>query len=290
MENVFLTEGKGITSTSANYLANIAKETLKQAESQLNNLSFVTQEVELINGTKKVLRRGRTSVNSESLLKRIANMHSFIAWIREAIKFKDSLLEEIKNLNSKRFAAEKFNLELPQCEETKDLLTENDIISEMNIKERNQYLTLEAFASTFGEYIHPEGKISNAREEVLFRTQLPCEVNGEGRDMVIYTYTPEISVSEIDSSFMNLQSQYREYERQLNAIKFSIKEKLNKRNLEINLYNKKVKEDYDRKSSIFLEELSNRVRVEQERISKLKIIIPEKLQDTYEYLESLGNK
>lgn len=288
MENIFLTEGKGITSTSANYLANLAKETLKQAESQLNNLSFVTQEVELINGTKKVLRRGHKSVNLESLLKKIANMHSFIAWVREAIKFKESLLEEVKSLNSSSEFAKRFNLEVPQCEETKDLLTEKDIISEMNIKERNQYLTLEAFASTFGGYIHPEGKISHARENVLFRTQCPCEVDGEGRDMVIYTYTPEISASEIDSTFMSLQSQYREYERQLNAIKFSIKEKLNKRNLEINLYNKKVKEDYNQKCSIFLEELSNRVRTEQERISKLKIVIPEKLQDTYEYLESLG--
>ena len=46
---------KGITSTSANYLANLAKEVAKGVSTKLANISFVNKTVELINGTKKDL-------------------------------------------------------------------------------------------------------------------------------------------------------------------------------------------------------------------------------------------
>lgn len=289
MENVdvFFTDGKGLTSTSANHLANIAKEQLKATQSQLNNLSFVDKEVELINGTKKLLRKGKKSIDLKFLLEKIGNMHSFIAWIREAIKVKEDLLKKIEQLSLEEFARLK-NIEVPEVPEKPKYITEENVISEMNIKERNNYLTLESFASAYGNYIHPDGKIAIAREDVLFREQIPCEVDGEGRDMVIYSYTPTISSEEIDKTFMKLQSQYREYEKQLNAIKFSIKEKVNKKNLELQLGYKQSCGEYSKIYSRLLSDLGIYITTERERISKLKIVIPEKLQGIYQYLEELG--
>lgn len=289
MNNVFLTEGKGLTSTSATFLANLAKEQLKQTESQLEHLTYITKTVGLISSPEtKVIQYGSTLTELSPLLKKIANLHSFIAWIREAIKCKEELLNKIENLNINDYCKIK-EIEVPKSPAIPVTVQTSDILKEMNIKERNNYLTLEAFASTFGKYIHPDGAIAEAREDAIYREQLPHEVSGDGRDTLIYTHSLTVPVKELDKVFNELQSSYRDYERKLNALKFQIKEEVNKRNLQNN-------KEYSLKLSEYKEqtkELNNKLNAYiiegREEISKLKIVIPEKLQDTYEYLESLTN-
>lgn len=90
--SVYLSE-KGITSTSANHLANLAKESIKEAESILDNISFVNKKVALINGEEKDLRINKDRLSEISiLLDRVSNMHAFCAWVREAIKEKKESL------------------------------------------------------------------------------------------------------------------------------------------------------------------------------------------------------
>ena len=53
MKKVFFGE-RGITATSANHLANIAKESVKQLENKLNAINFVNQDVSLLAGGNKM--------------------------------------------------------------------------------------------------------------------------------------------------------------------------------------------------------------------------------------------
>lgn len=279
---------KGITSTSANYLANLAKECIKEAEVKLNNISFLNKSVELINENKKTLRIGTTEIeNIETLLTDIANMHSFCAWVREALKARDEALKKIEALTLAQFA-NITGIELPNPPKGVQKICDEDILNEMNTKERNNYLRLEAFAATFGKYIHPDGYISLAREELLYRKEVPNEVDGNGRDMVIYSYLPSISTETIEELFLKLQNNYREYERQLNAIKFKIKEDVNMRNIR-NL--KKYEEENNNYFQIVEKITSDKslyITQKREEIANMKIVIPEKLQGIYEYLNSLG--
>lgn len=284
-----LTDTKGITSTSAEYLANVGKESIKNLESKLDKYSLLKVEIELINGEKKLLNKGSNQVDLESCLKQIANIHAFCAWVREAIKEKNDLISKLSELSLEEYCCI-IETELPLTPNSPKTVTETDIISEMNVKELNTYLTLEAFASTFGKYIHPGGDISNARINLLEKEQESAMLIGSGRDAVIYTYTPNISSKEFDKIYMNLQSQYRDYERKLNSIKYNIKEEVHQRNLKINFeYNKEYR-DYVDKMKLLHQQMNEYIISETERISKLKIIIPEKLTDTYLYLESLGKK
>lgn len=285
---IYLSDKEGITSTSANYLANLAKEIIKKEEATLRNIQFYNTSVELINGEKKALRIGWGDVtNVESALNRIADAHAFCAWIREAIKAKDNMLSEITCLSIENFCKLK-GIELPVAPEKPKTVDEQDIINEMNIKERNNYLKLEAFASTFGKYIHPDGYISNAREELIEKLNLPHEVSGDGRDMVIYSYDPSIGINLVEDMFINLQSQYREYEKQLNAIKYSIKEEVSKRNV-LNTQNFKSKyNEYSQKYNSIVQDMSIYIQNGRNEIASMKIVIPEKLKNIYDYLESLG--
>ena len=279
---------KGITSTSANYLANLAKEVIKEAEAKLNNISFLNKSVELINGNKKTLRVGTADVDGiETLLTQIANMHSFCAWVREAIKARDEALARIETLTLNQFADIK-GIELPEHPESPRTICDVEILNEMNIKEKNNYLRLEAFASTFGKYIHPGGKIASAREDMLYRINVPNEVDGEGRDMVIYSYAPSGAPAAVNKAFLALQYQHRDYEKQLNAIKYHAKEEANKRNSAAQTKFKEEYEQYSREMQKIRQEMTLYINNGRENIANLKIVIPEKLQDTYEYLESLG--
>ena len=284
--SVYLGE-KGMTSTNANYLANLAKEISKKDETKLRKVSFVNSSVELINGSRKTLNSGWTNIAElEVCLNRISNMNAFCAWVREAIKAKENALKTIENLSLNGFCKLK-NIELPEEPEV-TLLTEQDIINKMDIKERNRYLELEAFAATFGKYIHPDGTISRAREDAFHREEAPNEVSGTGRDMVIYNYSPSVSTLELDKVFVSLQNKYREYEKQLNAIKFDIKEKLNTQNMLLLQEHRKELEAYQQKIQSIRNDLKLYVTKGREEIANLKIVIPEKLQSTYEYLNSLG--
>lgn len=284
--SVYLGE-KGMTSTNANYLANLAKEISKKDETKLRKVSFVNSSVELINGSRKTLNSGWTNIAElEVCLNRISNMNAFCAQVREAIKAKENALKTIENLSLNGFCKLK-NIELPEEPEV-TLLTEQDIINKMDIKERNRYLELEAFAATFGKYIHPDGTISRAREDAFYREEAPNEVDGTGRDMVIYNYSPSVSTLELDKVFVSLQNKYREYEKQLNAIKFDIKEKLNTQNMLLVQEHNKELDAYHQKMQSIRNDLKLYVTKGREEIANLKIVIPEKLQSTYEYLNSLG--
>lgn len=284
--SVYLGE-KGMTSTNANYLANLAKEISKKDETKLRKVSFVNSSVELINGSRKTLNSGWTNIAElEVCLNRISNMNAFCAWVREAIKAKENALKTIENLSLNGFCKLK-NIELPEEPEV-TLLTEQDIINKMDIKERNRYLELEAFAATFGKYIHPDGTISRAREDAFYREEAPNEVDGTGRDMVIYNYSPSVSTLELDKVFISLQNKYREYEKQLNAIKFDIKEKVNAQNMLLVQEHNKELDAYHQKMQSIRNALKLYVTKGREEIANLKIVIPEKLQSTYEYLNSLG--
>ena len=289
MMNIYLGD-KGITSTSANYLANLAKEVSKSAEAQLRNICFTNKTVELINGSKKSLRNGWTETQKvEELIVRIANMNSFCAWMREAIKAREEALNKIDSLNMEQFCELK-GIEYPTRPDSPQTFTPQNIYDEMNIKDKNNYLRLEAFAATFGKYVHPEGSVSKAREDALYREQVPNEVSGEGRDMVIYGYSSSVSTKEVDAMFMELQNKQREFEKQLNAIKYQANEEANKRT---SAAMQKYKEEYEKYSQAVFKirtDMNLYVTNGREEIANMKIIIPEKLQDTYAYLEALGKK
>lgn len=289
IDSIYLGD-KGITSTSANYLANLAKEVAKKTEAQLSNITFTNKTVELINGDKKTLRKGwMSTLQVAEMLTRISNLNAFCAWMREAIKAKENALSKISALSLTEFCNIK-GIEKPVCPESPNTVTEADIYREMSVKDKNNYLRIEAFAATFGKYIHPDGAVANAREDALYHEQVPNEVKGTGRDMIIYGYTPSVAIFEIDNMFMDLQNKQREYEKQLNAIKHQVKDEVDKRNV-ANLQKYKAEfAAYSDEVAKINQAMNIYINNGRAEIANLKIVIPEKLQDTYEYLESLGKK
>ena len=100
---IFLGE-HGVTSTSANYVANVAKEMIRSEQEALDNLDFVTTTISDDIYQVKCGRVAKRGYNEESLMQipekldRVAKMKSLIGWLREGIKAKDELINEVRKM------------------------------------------------------------------------------------------------------------------------------------------------------------------------------------------------
>ena len=179
---IFFSE-HGLTSTSASHLADIAQEGIAGCDAKLKNLTFVTTQVDIVGSASesgKTVNIGYDEKMLEQvrpLLEEISSMNAFCAWMREAVKAKDKELKRVANQTFEEWCADK-EIEIPSKPRYPEETKGTDIISQLNIKERNRYFQLEAVAATIGKYIHPGGAFSAAREELQNIMVKPYSTDG----------------------------------------------------------------------------------------------------------------
>lgn len=299
MNNVYFAN-EGMTSTTANFYANIAKELQNAATERLNSVKFFKTSVAVIGSREKQLMEA----GNESLdfipndLKTLAEMNAFCAWVREAIKEKESQMTTV-NRGSIETWAKAMGIELPVMPEyprDPKIPSETDVINSWDINKRNKYLRLEAFAATLGKYIHPDGAYSRARKRAHTAINNPITKEGTGRDMVLYYTESSVNIKSVDDMFMALQDQYRGYEQELNQMKAEIKDTVN--NLTREAYDAHAKEcdkynELSRAYNTAWGDLRTQFTTwrtnELERISKLKITIPSALKETFNKIKEIAD-
>ena len=299
MTNVYFNE-KGITSTQGSFLCNIAKELQQAAINRLNSVKFFDTTISVIGSNERqLMSSGNTSLDFiEEDLQLVASLNAFCAWVREAIKEKEEQQSDVRKLTFDEWA-ERLFIELPTSPKHPSkpfTITEQSILDSWNIDKRNKYLELEAFASTIGKYIHPNGEYSCARERAHNAINKPISKEGSGRDTVLYHTTPSISIENVDNLYMFLQSKHREYEKQLNMMKAEIKESVTKLTVENNQHYENLLEiyrkeysDYNSKLLELRSQYNTWITKTLENISKYKIAIPNNLKETFNLLKKISD-
>lgn len=285
INRVFFGE-KGITSTSANHLANLAKECMESNRRALEGVGFITSTVRLLNGGEAaILTEGRNEQYLSSvpeLLKEIAEMNTFCAWMREAIKAKDEELSLIDNANLCDYFED-----LPETPERGITWNEKDAIATFSIAERMEYYSLEAEAATLGKFIHPDKSFSVARTDMMKRMVQPNKLVGEGVNAMMYHFVPSISSDLVEDCYMQLQQKHRNVEGALNKYKYRIKKLVEEHNLELERKYRDAREVYNMTMQTKGTEFRAWQIEERSKIAALKIVIPEALTKTYEKLKAL---
>lgn len=285
INHVFFGE-KGITSTSANHLANLAKECMESNRRALEGVGFITSTVRLLNGGEAaILTEGRNEQYLSSvpeLLKEIAEMNTFCAWMREAIKAKDEELSLIDNANLCDYFED-----LPETPERGIMWNEKDAIATFSIAERMEYYSLEAEAATLGKFIHPDKPFSVARTDMMKRMVQPNKLVGEGVNAMMYHFVPSISSDLVEDYYMQLQQKHRNVEGALNKYKYRIKKLVEEHNLELERKYRDAREVYNMTMQTKGTEFRAWQIEERSKIAALKIVIPEALTKTYEKLKAL---
>lgn len=279
----------GHTSTSANHIANLAKEYIQEQESILNNVTFYSEDVALIGSSNKSsLHNGISDISMiPELLQEVSEAKSLIAWLREAIKAKQRLTDYWEEYADTEYLKEN-NISYPMKPVMKQILTEDEYYASLSIKERNRYYTLETEAAVIGKYIHPDGKYSKERKDLANYIQNPHKVTGSGRDTIIYSFTPTMELCEVDDMFFKLQTKHREIQAQLNSIKYQCEQAILASKTE-------AQEEYInalRNYNAEMEEIGSKMGVYKteklKAIGALKIIIPDSLKDICAKVSKLG--
>lgn len=282
----------GITSSSANHLANLAKEMITGYEAKINNLNFVTTRIDIVGSQSqegKIIQQGLTESNLlevKGALEKIANLNAFSSWVREAIKAKEEEHNEILHKDFFAWVKEN-NLELEQEPQKEDEYTAMDVMADFNIKERNEFFYYQAVAASIGKYIHPNGVISSARTKLLDTQLKPYSTQGEGKDTLILSHKPSVESSKVDELFFELQKWHRANEQKLNQIRYQIKRKVADKEIENNNEYNLKKEKYNSRLSELMIQFNDWKLKENQKLMNLKIVIPEALQQTYDFLSTL---
>ncbi len=289
----FSSEGKGLTSTSANHIANLAKEIVREIETSIAGLTLYSTSVGLIGSeTVNTLNEGSAPESLsevKSQLHMIAKANSLIAWLREAIKAKERMLKEVEDLSLTKYA-EQHGIKLPEAPGRKDALTEDEYYASLTLEERNRYYSLEALASVLGKAVHPNGAIADARDKLNEHIKKPKSVEGKGRDALIYTYIPTVAPTEIDELYFAVQKEFREIQASLNAIKFECRKAVKESEIEVQTAYADEYAAYETERNRIQNEMSTYKKMRTREIGNYKIVIPASLADIYEEVAHLGKK
>lgn len=298
-ENYFAKEGElGMTMTSANKMANLAKERNREAMLFVESLKFYKSVISLLVAPKEkvVLSEGTPGNEStfhtiRSALNTIARYNAFIAWIREAIAAKNALISEANNKTIFQWCKEQ-GIEYPKAPENnvEQLLWENRSFGKATIEEMARWYIHQAKASVFGQAIHPSGSIAKAREALMEVNLKPATAVGTGKETIIETKVPTANNEAVTEFYMSLQSEWRHAESAVNESK-SRWEAENYENLLRfkNEYNE-CQRQYEARVNYLKSEWERWIYEECQRIGRLKIRIPHVFQPILQELLALGKE
>ena len=282
---------EGLTSTSANHVANLAKEHVQDLEKDLRNLCLVQKEVSLIgSGEYNIIQHGFDNEQVEDIpnkLIAIAGMKSLIAWLREAIKEREAMRVKLCSMTLDEYCLLKGITRKP-TPVRRDAITKEAVIAGMSIKDRNKMFSLQTVAAVIGGYIHPDGKLSAARRELADKSVDSCEVKGDGRDTLLYRYTPSCDSETVEKVFFQLQKKHREVQAELNGMLHTVEETvMQDKAMTFSEYAKQLSV-YNEEERELLAAFQSYKLKEEARISSLKIVIPNALKGVFDMVNSLG--
>ena len=283
---------KGLSQSEANHTANISKEIAETVSGEISGMSLF----------KKTLNDtfGKTAYN---FVKRVDDLktkcmeegkiYALSAWLREGIKAKATMLAMILSASAEDLGfATNGEPEQPILEETPQ---EADMINGLSIADRAEYLTCEAKAAHIGKKVHSKGLIPQWKHQLAM--QQPVEfIQGTNAHMRI-DIEQIISLKEVDELFYELQKEHREVESRLNYYKAMLHNLFNQEVARINSANAEVIEAYRTKQADYRTryEVSSKLAEAKralllKEISDLKVIIPDSLQETLDYVQSYSKK
>lgn len=303
LNEVYFAKDGGITETSAAHLCAVAAQVKTKCEEFTNSVNFInTTVISIISQNHPIPTKKGMDINQllslKDNLKILSELNAFIAWFAEARKEIESYKKEYLSMNIRDYCEMK-GIEYPEEPEQEHDYTPiprlEDMIAEMDIKERQVYLALEAKAAVYGKFIHPGEPMDRARKSAHTVTNNPNRTEGSGQDMVIYQSTTSVAPEEIDNLYNQLQVEYRETEQKLNSIKSDLQKRLTAKKLELeskkrqkNIQYQDVYNEYRKKYDAISSEFTDFLTKETERLSKIRFAIPDSLKSTYEYLNTLG--
>lgn len=278
-KKVFFGEN-GLTSTSANFIANKAKEMVENLK--ISKLSFVDINLKPLNDYElNIISRGyQGDLNFENTLMKIGELHALEAWLREGIKAKTKLTDTIQDYCYEDWAKEN-NYEIPKRPDRNEV-EDDDYIATISEHDLVEHYKNEAFASVIGKFVHPGGVYDTARNELKNYIENPSRLSEGLKEDYLYIYTPSVDVQSVEDVYFHLQDKHREYQALVNKDVYAKEEWERAKNREYSDEYTKLWNDYNKELQTAYENYRNWREEELKKIQDLKIVIPKSLKKIYD--------
>lgn len=291
----------GLSMSKAQSISNICNQRAKYIDSLLTNVNNVSKHFKQSDGEIYMKQIGKPlPVNVLELLNDKSSYHALQAYLMEAVKYKDNLLE-IEKYNS--FKTELIFPLTPNYIPTTSIkeVDEKWGWEQLSEKEYCEYLEAETYASHIGQYFHRGGVLDNLRKNYNSDLELSF-IELKKDEKIPITSTPNHTEKYLIDLHENLANVHREFEQKVNYYKSKVKNLVSNKNIEISkinsdiltkaeVANKKLRQeynelvnDYNTKLSIESLDFNKNKEIELKRISSLKIKIPTNLQPTVDKL------
>lgn len=276
----------GLTTTSANHLANIAKEMYEALENRLESLKFYNRDF-MLAANGNVYRVENESEKKEleelsDILKEIGSLKSLIAYLREGIKAKEELSSDKAFKQHIEDLVKEGRVDLKQFEEQFEE-SFDDEFGKLCAEQKARYYSIEAKCATLGSFIHPDGVFAKARKAYFDNRKNPTKISGKGQEAEISTFSSSFTDNEVDNAFFAIQREYRQLQAELNKMKADIDEKVNDANMAIRTDNFMGTKAWVEARSVERGKYMNEVKA-------LKVVIPQNLRDIYEKVNRVASE
>ncbi|MCQ2234065.1 MAG: hypothetical protein MJZ24_04905 [Paludibacteraceae bacterium] len=256
IETVFFgTEGTCLTSTSAQHIANMAKELVKCNLRELEGMHFVEKQVTALGADKgNVLQKGTSKEELDSVKKKLVEIgeaNSLIAWLREGIKAKNDYLNLIENMGKEEYCQlkgvdpESVKFDIPDeyefLEENgfdyepiypeRQTCDENQTVAEWSEEDRIKYFSLKDEYEAINMAID---RINDMMEELSNALDEPVNVSGDGDKALLYKKSPNIKLKDINDTLEYLTSKRQNINEGLHNFAARIKADISKKQQELN--------------------------------------------------------
>ena len=279
---------KGLTTAEANYTANIIKELCERISNEIKQLTLFKGTLNF-QGKQTEYNKVYKVENLEEKCLEEGNLYALSAWLREAIKAKEALLKQVENDNFDISLLNEVNYG-----KAISLLTEDEVKYSLPINELAEYLAYEAKAAHIGKKVHPNGIFEQWFN--MIKNTPKVQINEINKDYIV-EFDQVVDEKDLYQVYFTLQKEYREAEQKVNYYKAKVKNLLNERNQEINQKNRalqdKLSQDLEIQNSknLALQAEINNLRGQKlKEVSELKIIIPNELQKTLDYVQTYSKK
>ncbi len=285
----------GLTSTSANHIANMAKEFIQVKSALVEHLRFVNRTLTVVAqdaGTPMEVSNGRTQDELEQISQAYEDIYrakALIAWLREAIKAKESLTDELDKLGLDKYC-EIMGIERPKAPEVEHAMTQDEYYATLPLKERVRYYNLETKCAVLGQAIHPNGPFSNARKQMIDSIANPSRLVVNNGTTFVERLEPSMESDALDNFFFELQAAHRAAQSELNTIKFACEKAMAADAIAKEGEYGNAMQQYNARVSELTSERAIYRRKRMSEISALKIVIPEALKPIYDKINGLGKK
>ena len=231
----FLVAKGGLTSSKADFYANILKQLATSVSDKLEGYVLVQKKInsngEPVDYVQLTPELGETEI--VDLATKEGRYYAVSAWLRSGIKAKEDLVLAVRNADAKQLG-----VTLPVLGDyVKDLVApqsivipkEDDLIpalAALGVAEYANYLSLEAQAAHIGKRIHGSTGLFNRWLQTAkgFKPVEFLTVNPTTAHML--TNTLRLSVESIDKILLQLQGLHREVESKVNAYKARLRTKV----------------------------------------------------------------